>query len=47
VAGTKNPEHFKIILEKEYLAQQFIDIYDTGRSFKLEIEMYGTVQGVV
>ena len=48
VAGTKNPEHFKkIILEKEYLAQQFIGIDDTGLNFQRELEMYGTVQGGV
>jgi hypothetical protein len=48
VAGTKNPEHFKKInLEKEYLAQQFIDIDDSGLNFKHELEMSGTVQGGV
>lgn len=48
VAGTKNPEHFrKIMLEKEYLAQQFIDIDDTGLNFKHELEMYGAIQGGV
>ena len=48
VAGTKNPEHFKkIVLEEEYLAQQFIDIDDTGLNFKHELEMYGTIQGGV
>jgi hypothetical protein len=47
VAGTKNPEHFKkIVLEKEYLALQFIDD-DTGLNFKDKMEMYGTIWGGV
>ena len=48
VADTKNPEHFrKIVVGKEYLAQHFIDIDDTGLNFKHEMEMYGTIQGGV
>jgi hypothetical protein len=48
VASTKNPRCFKkIILEKEYLAQQFIDTDDTSLNTKLELEMYGTIQGRV
>jgi hypothetical protein len=43
VAGTKNPEHFK--KEKEYLAQQFVDIGDAGLNFKIEMEICGATQG--
>jgi len=34
-------------LQKEYLAQQYIEIDDTGLSIKLEMEMYGAIQGGV
>jgi hypothetical protein len=48
MASTKNPGCFKnIILEKECLAQQFIDTDDTSLNTKLELEMYGTIQGHV